>query len=423
MSWRLLVVDGADAERFFPLPETGSVIIGTSRKHADICLNDLYVSRVHCQVEIEDDRVMVTAMAEDRDTLVNGNKVRQSEIFPGQVLRVGNSHLRLEPIGGTISDSDIVEADDVVEPDSVVDAEEVLAVDAEELPELEWYELDQLANRQLGHFQLSDVLGRGHHGIVFRALDSDARREVALKVISPDFPQHADELKRFAQAMKIVSTIEEEHLVRWYSAGKTKRYVWISEELIEGESLAQILNRTETASKVRWRNALKLALDIGKALECLFKRRIIHGSITPANILIRHVDRTAKLNDLMFEQALKGSAWHSAQLEEKLLATLPYLPPERIEPGAYWDNIADIYSLGAVTYARLTGGPPFLGQTPGETLELIRAGNAPPPRQFFKDVPEQFQAAVLKMLAPRQEDRYQTPAEVLKDLEACQILP
>lgn len=409
MTWRLQVVDGADAQRLFPLPDAGTMVIGNSHKYADICLNDLYVSRIHCQIEIEEGRVLVTAMAEDRDTLVNGRKITQSELHLGEVLRVGNSHLRLEPHDGSAAD----------EAAEVVDGEVVEGEPAEP----EWDNLEILAGTDLGHFKLHEMLGRGHYGVVFKARDMNDRREVALKVIGPEFPHDVAELQRFAKTIKTIATIHEDHLVRWYAAGKSSRYVWIAQELIEGESLSQVLERisTTTSSKVRWRNALKLGLDIAKALDCLFQRHLVHGNVTPSNILVA-IDRTAKLNDLMFEQAIKDSVWHRTQLEGKLLAELPYLAPERIEPGAYWDGLADIYSLGVCVYARLTGHPPFQGETPGETIELIRTGKPEKPRKIIKDCPEMFQAVVLRMLAKNQEDRYQTPAQVIEDLERCQSL-
>src|SRR5262249_39843472 len=155
-----------------------------------------------------------------------------------------------------------------------------------------------------------------------------------------------------------IAEISEEHLVRWYAAGKTSNYVWISQELIEGESLADLLTKHEPSAKVRWRNALKLGLDLAQALDCLFQRRIVHGNLTPPNILIG-LDRTAKLNDLMFEQALEGSAWAAQRRDAKMKATLPYLAPERLEDRPYWNEVSDIYSLGVLIYQRLTGQPPF----------------------------------------------------------------
>jgi serine/threonine protein kinase len=402
MPWKLLVIDGADASRFFPLPAAGSMIIGNSHKFTDVCLNDLYVARVHCQIETEAEHVAVVALAEDRDTLVNGKKITQHDLQPGDVLRLGNTQMRLEEDDGSRPDPD-----------------EHFAKSPDELPGLEWDELDQLSGHTLGHFEIGPMLGRGHHALVFRARDRQARQEVALKVIGPDFPADKAELKHFADTIRTVAEIQEEHLVRWYSAGKTAWYTWISQELIEGDSLAHIMQRDESTAKTKWRNAMRIAQDIGQALDCLFKRHIVHGNLTPANILVA-MDRTAKLNDLLFEQAMGKSIWHLEVLEGKVLSELPYLAPERLDESAYWDSLADMYSLGVIVYERLTGRLPFHGKTPADTIDLIRTSQPVMPRKIIGDVPEAFQNLVLKMLKRNQEDRYQTPVELLAALETIE---
>jgi len=406
MPWRLLVIDGADANRFFPLPATGSLVIGNSHKFTDICLNDLYVARVHCQIETEEESVTILALAEDRDTLVNGQKVTQHNLQPGEVLRLGNTQLRLEE-------------DDGSRPNP--DEERPAARSPDELPGLEWDEMDQLSGHTLAHFEIGPMLGRGHHGLVFKARDRNAHQEVALKVIGPDFPESKEELRHFAETIKVVAQIQEEHLVRWYSAGKTAWYTWICEELIEGDSLATVMQRDEATAKARWRSALQIALDIGKAVDCLYQRHIVHGNLTPANILLT-LDRTAKLNDLMFEQAMEDSAWHLQVLEGKLLSELPYRAPERLEENAYWDSLADIYSLGVIVYQRLTGRLPFSGNSPGETIERIRRSQPVMPRKIMGNMPEALQAVVMKMIKRNQEDRYQTPAELLAALEEIEVM-
>jgi uncharacterized protein with HEPN domain len=435
MPWRLTVIDGADKGRYFPLGDTGSVVIGNSHKHCDVCLHDLLVARVHCQVDAEDGRVGVTALTEDKDTLVNGQKVRQADLVPGEVLRVGNTHMRLDPDKEEDPD-DIVEADEVVDPDEVLDAEVVddgpievveVVAEAEEVieaelkpepvPRLPWKELEKLRGVTVGHFEIGDLVGRGITAVTFRARDREARREVALKVIGPDFPANGGELQQFAKAIQKVAQIAEDHLVPWYAAGRTNKYVWISQELVEGESLAHVLQRSQTASTMlKWRNALKLGLDLAKALDCLHKRHIVHGDLTPANVIIG-VDLTAKLNDTLYAEALKDSQWYGERLERKLLAQLPYLAPERLEEGDYWDGLADIYSLGVLVYTRLTGQLPYRPGKPGDMIEAIRSGNLIKPRDIIRGCPERFETVVLKMLAHNQEDRYQTPEQLLHDLE------
>src|SRR5437588_6373418 len=97
MPLRLNVVDGGDRGQTFPLPPAGTIRIGNYGGHTDICLHDLYVAKDHCHVEIADDgKVVVTAQPSAAGTLVNGAKVAQQELKPGDMIRVGNSILRLE---------------------------------------------------------------------------------------------------------------------------------------------------------------------------------------------------------------------------------------------------------------------------------------------------------------------------------------
>lgn len=420
MPWRLRVVDGADVDRYFPLGDNGSLVIGNSHRHADACLHDLLVARVHCQVDASEGRVFVRSLTTDKDTLVNGQKITESELRPGEILRIGNSHLRLEWDDGESESSDDDEGfEEVVEEES---APMPAASSVEGPPRLTWEDLPKLSGHTLGHFEIGPVLGRGHTAVTFRARDTQARREVALKVIGPDFPANSAELQRFAKVIAKVAAIQEEHLVRQYAAGKTGRYVWISQEFVEGESLAHLLERGQSASMMlKWRNALKLAMDLAKALHAIHQRQLVHGHLTPTNVIIS-LDRTAKLNDLLYDEALSGSVWRDSKAEEVLLAELPYMAPERLEEGAYWDGAADIYSLGALVYARLTSHPPFQGSNPQDMIQAIRAGQLIKPRDIVRGCPEPFQNIVLRMLAVSLEDRYQRVDELIEDLEGIQAI-
>ena len=251
MPWRLLVIDGADTRRFFPLPDSGTVVVGNSHKHADICLNDLVMARIHCEVAVENDVVTVNALSDDRETRIQGQKIASGVLHPGEVLRVGNTQLRLEADDGQKPKDD--EDDDV----------EVLEEATKEPPQVAWKEMERLSGHRIGHFDVLRVIGRGHTAVTFRAHDAENKREVALKVVGPAFSAAPEELQHFARVIRKVAAISEEHLVTWYSAGRSNKYVWIAQELIEGESLKNMLERGQTASMMlKWRNALKLAIDL-----------------------------------------------------------------------------------------------------------------------------------------------------------------
>jgi serine/threonine protein kinase len=410
MAKRLLVIDGADEGRSFSLGENGILSIGSSRRNTDICLHDLFVRRVHCLLEVDGDLVLARDSDDSAGLIVNGQPVKEHFLRAGDVLRIGNSYLRLE-------EGDTEEVDyDVVEDEEEQTAPPPPPAKPGELPHLPAERLGELADHVLAHYEIGSALGRGHCGVVFRARDQKAGHIVALKVLPPEFPKDAGEMQRFVQAMKSVLGLRQTHLVGLYNAGRTGPYCWLALEYVEGESIAQALTRVGKGSKLNWRHALRLGVHVGRALEFIHRRRLVHGNITPQNVLVRLSDKTVKLGDLMLARALEGSALEAGTLEAKLLAEMPYLPPELADPQAAVDNLSDIYGLGAVMYARLTGLPPFQGASPEETLDLIQQGTLVKPRQRQSSIPPALDAAVVRMLARRPEDRYPTAAELVSDL-------
>jgi serine/threonine protein kinase len=408
MVWRFYVVDGADQKQCFLLPEQGTVTIGRSR-HADIILHDLYVGRVHCEVEADGERVVVRSIPDGGDILINGKKVTEEELPAGVVVRVGNSHLRLERHLGAPEEEDeeVIEAE--VDEEAPLEPRKTGPLPAERLHEL--------SGQPLSHYKLAELLGRGHYGVVFRAADQKTGQPVAMKVLSAEFPQSAAEMQTFIAALKTVLPLRHPNLVTLYNAGKTGPYCWLALEPIEGESLATGLRDPDAKMRSHWKLALRMAAHLARGLEFLRKHRLVHGNVAPANVLVRS-DGVTKLADLMLSKALAGSALQRARLEKKLLAELGYLAPEQAVKGAAVDALTDLYGVGAVIYARLTGRPPFRAATPEQTLELIQTSVPTRPKDVHKSIPDALSNAVMRLLSRRPEDRYETPTELLADLEA-----
>jgi serine/threonine-protein kinase len=120
----------------------------------------------------------------------------------------------------------------------------------------------------------------------------------------------------------------------------------------------------------------------------------------------------------MLVQALEQSQLAQAIQENRTLTELAYLSPEQASPGQFVDELSDLYGLGAVLYAIVTGRPPFTGDSAAAVLQQIRSpARVTRPTALSADTPPALETVVLKLLAKRQEDRYQTPAELLSDLE------
>jgi hypothetical protein len=403
---RLKVIDGADQGHSFLVPDQGMVNVGSSSKHSEICLHDLYVSRVHCQLEAEGDHLLVTSQDASRPTFVNGAQIHQHELVPGDVLRVGNSYLRLE-----------LEVAAAPAATGKPGSSGSIAMPAK-LARLPLKKLGDLAGHTLGHFQLDKVLGSGFHGVVFRARDLKADQDVALKVFAPEFPASDEEMQNFVQAMRTAMPIRHASIVAIHGAGKSGFYCWLSRELVQGVSLAQMIHPSgKSREGIDWRLALRVAVHIAQALEVIHRQHLMHGNVTPQNILLEGKDGQAKLNDLLMKQALENSALGQSVLENKFLTELAYLAPEQTEDGAFVDNLCDVYSLGVVVYALATGRLPFRGKNSEELLQQIREEIPAKPKKFERSIPSQFQEVILKMLAKRQEDRYPTATDLLADLD------
>jgi protein kinase-like protein/type III secretion system (T3SS) inner membrane Yop/YscD-like protein len=450
MPWQFRVVDGADQGRVFPLPGAGIFPIGSSRKHAEICLNDLYVVRVHAEVEIDGARVVVTALDSPGGTLVNGQKIRQQELHHGDVVRMGNSHLLLEDVAVA------AEAPPPPQDDSPVYDVEVLPDEAEEqAPEFEVEvlpddqdentsaagtpgadalvqlvtmtsppahplpanRLKELVGHNLAHFQVEDVIRAGHTGMVFRARDLKRDLLVSLKVLAPDFPHSEKEMQQFVQVFKRVLPLRHPNLVSLLGVGKAGPFCWLASEFVECVSLPDVIERLSKVDKIDWHRSYRVAVQIARALELAHAHDAIHRNITARHILWRTSDKVAKLAELGLAEALDGTNVKTITLRDKVQADLVYMSPEQTEPGRYVDGVCDIYSLGVVVYALLTGRFPCIGATQSDTIRAIRDSKPARPSKLQPEIPKRLEDIVLKMLAKRQEERYPTSASLLADLQ------
>jgi serine/threonine-protein kinase len=285
------------------------------------------------------------------------------------------------------------------------------------VPHLPPEQLEQLEGHTLGHYQIGDFLGGSRFKAVFRARDTKADSNVALKVLSPQFPAGQHELKHFAQVMHQAMKLQHERLVTVYGVGKSGPYAWIAREYVGGESLAEVLYRMAVGERTRpkWTHGLRLAVDVGSALNAVHEAGLVHGRVVPANVLIFAGSKRAKLANLLLDEALRGSALAEAAKGKKLAQDVGYFSPEQC--AGIVDARSDLYSLGALVYARLTARPPFQGETPERTMEMIVSDPVVPPRSLNPTVPEEFEEVVLRLLAREPADRYQDVASLLMDLE------
>jgi serine/threonine protein kinase len=406
---RLRVMSGPDKGTSFQLPQAGSETLGRSRQHNEICLHDPAIGRVHCEVEIEDGRVILSDFDSETGTFLNGSRITRQQLNHGDIIRIGDTELQFQSIGG---------------PPCAAPSSREAPAPAATLPTgtpakpavASTQDLASLSGTTLAHFELGPVVGTSHYGTVFRAHDRKEDRIVALKVLAADFPKSESESQQFAQAMKTALPLRHPNLVAIYGAGRSTSNYWIAMEHVEGETPSQMLQWISSSAAPDWRQAFRLAVHLARALYFIHEHQLLHGNITPDNILCRSADKQTKLTGLLLARALAGSVLRRNVLRAKLVNELPYLSPEQTMPNAVSDGRSDIYGVGAVVYHLLTGKPPFASHSPAETISMVREARPAPPRQANPSAPAAFELIVLRTLAKAPAERQQSAAELLSEL-------
>lgn len=397
---RFLVVGGPDKDRVLVIQD-GANPMG---RHQDVLykLNDPRASRFHCEVENKDGKVVIRCKGGSGGTIVNGAKVTEHTLKNGDLVQVGESLMRFQTQAGGSAGTTTIR--DLAQP-------------AEYDPQAT-EQLAEMSGRTLAHYKIGEAIGKGESSMTFKAIDTDDNKMVALKVMQPAFSRDDDEMQRFVRAMKTMMPLRHPNIVQLYSAGKSGPYCWVAMEYVDGESMTEVIKRIGIAGMLDWKYAFRVGVHIGRALEYAHSQGIIHRGVTPPNILLRSSDKQALLGDLMLAKALEGTNAKQVTRPGELVGDVTYMSPERTRgTGEGVDGRSDLFSLAATMYALLTGKPPFAGSTLVETITRIRNAEPLKPTTFQMGIPGLFETTILKMLAKRPEDRYQTAGEVVRELE------
>jgi serine/threonine protein kinase len=255
-----------------------------------------------------------------------------------------------------------------------------------------------------GH-RIEGVAGRGGMGVVYRAIQIDLDRRVALKVIAPHLAQDEDFRQRFVAESRTAAAIDHPHVLPIYYAGESDGTLYIAMRFVEGEDLRHLIR---AAGSVEPGRAARIVDQVGGALDAAHARGLIHRDIKPANVLLGAGDH-AYLTDFGLTKRLGASTGLSRS--GQWVGTLGYVAPEQIR-GEPIDARADVYALGCVLFHALTGQAPYLREADEATLWSHLHDPPPPASMLAEGVPEAFDAVVERALAKDPGQRYQSAGDL-----------
>lgn len=271
---------------------------------------------------------------------------------------------------------------------------------------------------KIGRFILGDLIGRGSLAGVFRAVDSETRATVALKIFKPRAGKFPKGLRQtFVDAALAAAKLEHPNIVRVVGADKEEGRGFVAMELIDGTNLRDHLTAWIKPRDEAWiREMMRLTADVAGALAAAHAAKLVHRAVTPGNILVELRNgepRAFKLADFGVSVAPKSDAYTDAIKEN--VGSPSYMSPEQVTGGEV-GPASDFFSLGTVLYEIVTGTSPFLRGSPEETANAIELLEPAPPSSINAAVPRALDDLILGCLNKEPGDRYASAAEIGADL-------
>jgi Tol biopolymer transport system component len=279
-----------------------------------------------------------------------------------------------------------------------------------------------LAGRSLGNYQVTELVGVGGMGEVYRARDLKLKREVAIKVLPDVFLQDKDRLARFQQEAEMLASLNHPHIGSIYDLEEIGGRTFLVLEFLEGETLAKRLAR----GAIPVREALKIAVQIADALQAAHDRGVIHRDLKPGNIQLS-AGGNIKVLDFGLAKpagdrgnAATSSSFFAATTPGLIMGTAAYMSPEQAE-GRPADKRSDVWSFGVVLYEMLTGRRPFEGKSVPHIV--VRVIEETPDWSLLPPLPNGVRDLIQRCLRKDPNERLRDIGDVRIHLESALTAP
>lgn len=261
-----------------------------------------------------------------------------------------------------------------------------------------------------GPYEITDTLGHGGMGVVYRATDTGLGRSLAIKILREDLRTRSRIVARFEREAKAFASLDHPNIVHIHSVGTIGKIPYIAMAFIDGSSLA---DRLQANGPMPWQEAFRIGIQVADALACAHAAGIIHRDIKPGNILMNHEDK-AFVTDFGIAKILTATT--KLTVDGTRLGTPQYMSPERCRDEAV-TPASDLYSLGVLLFQTISGRLPHEGDSSSEVIRRILSESPARLSHFVPDAPVSVERLIAYLLERKPADRPPTAAAAREMLE------
>ena len=271
----------------------------------------------------------------------------------------------------------------------------------------------ELSTSEFGDYEIIEEVARGGMGVVFKARQKKLDRICAIKMILSGQLADEGEIERFYAEAQAAANLYHQGIVSVYEVGDVNGQHFFSMEYVEGRSLQDELDE----GRIDVMRATRLVKEVAEAVAYAHEKSIIHRDLKPANVLVGD-DGRARVTD--FGLARRMASTNSVSDQGKAVGTPSYMSPEQaVGNSKLVDERSDIYSIGAVLYAVITGTPPFKSSSPIDTMIQVIEREPVEPSRLNREIGKDLEAITLKCLEKESGRRYKSANDLAMDLQRC----
>ncbi|HVO42667.1 MAG TPA: FHA domain-containing serine/threonine-protein kinase, partial [Aggregatilineales bacterium] len=282
--------------------------------------------------------------------------------------------------------------------------------------------------RIIDQYEILEVIGRGGMSTVYKALDTQLQRLVALKLMHAHLTDKPDFRSRFLAEGRAIAALSHPNIIHIYDVALSDGQLYLVMEYVDGGTLRKRLNTSLDAGKLLdLREIVTIGRQVAQALDYAHSQGIVHRDVKPDNVLLKPEADSDHSEPMVYEAVLSDfglakriDAGQSLTATNELIGTLAYMAPERFRGDPLIDGRSDIYSLGVMLYELISGRQPFWSTSMVDMILMHTQGEPERIQDLRPDTPPSLTTIILRTMLKNPDERYETAGELARELEALE---